>query len=160
MIVGDFNCDLLPENCTPLSRAILSLMNTNLLHQLISVPTRVTPHSKSLIDHVFSSILDEHQKTGVVKTHISDHYLIFTYFGYTQVKNKHVNKVIEVLKKILLLCYIFIQNLPFDEILNDTTRIMLRSKSCQWVTGDLIEAMNRRDWFYKMATKPSNHESS
>ena len=38
---------------------------------------------------------DEHKKTGVVKTHISDHYLIFTVFGYTKVENKHVDNVIE-----------------------------------------------------------------
>ena len=87
MSVGDFNCDLLPENNNSLSRALTSVMDTNILHQLINLPTRVTPHAKSLIDHVFSSIPDEHQMTGVVKTHISDHYLIFTVLGQSKAKN-------------------------------------------------------------------------
>lgn len=186
IIIGDFNCDLLPEICTPFSRALLSLMDTNLLHQLISVPTRVTPHTKSLIDHVFSSIPEEHQHTGVVKTHISDHYLIFTVFGYARAKQKNDDNIIEYR------CFrhfsndnfvIMLQNLPFNEILNDkdpnhawqcwvdllisavnkhapVKRKRIRSKLCPWITGDLIEAMNRRDWLYTMATKPSNPDSS
>ena len=36
----------------------------------------------------------------------------------------------------------------------------LRSKLCPWVTGDLIDAMNTRDWYYKMSKKDDNPQNS
>ena len=76
-----------------------------------------------------------------------------------------------------------LQNLPFDAILNyhnlnhawqywhdlymkavnehaPLKRKRMRSKLCPWINGDLIEAMNKRDWYHKMATKPNNPEST
>ena len=122
--------------------------------------------------------------TGVVKTHISDHYLIFTVLGQSKAKNEQLCNVTEYR------CYrnfsqedfiSMLQNLPFDAILNDHNlnhawqswhdlymkavnehaplkRKRMRSKLCPWINGDLIEAMNKRDWYHKMATKPNNPE--
>ena len=186
IMVGDFNCDLLPDNLNSQSRSLLSVMDTNLLHQLIDVPTRVSPNSKSLIDHVYSSNPEEHQMTGVFETHISDHYLTFTVFGTTKVETKHFDNVIEYR------CYRnfsqenftnMLQNSPFLDIVDDSDvnnalnrwydlymaavnkhaplkKKRLRSKLCPWVTGDLIDTMKKRDWYYKMTKKVNDPQNS
>ena len=186
ILVGDFNCDLLPKNLNPESRNLLSVMDTNLLHQLIDVPTRVTPNSKSLIDHVYSSNPEEHQLTGVFETHISDHYMTFTVYGNTKVETKHLENVIEYrcYRKFSEGNFInMLKNLPFLDVMEDTNpnnalktwydlymtavnehaplkRKRLRSKLCPWVTGDLIDTMNKRDWYFKMSKKASNPQNS
>ena len=184
VIVGDFNCDLIPENHNALSRTLSFSMDSNLLHQP-TVPTRVTPHSKSLIDHVFTSVPDDHPMTGVVKTHISDHYLIFTVLGQFNGNKNKFDNVIEYrcYSNFSLENFIStLENMAFDSILNENDvnqawqmwydlymravnehapikKKRIRSKLCPWVNGELIEAMNKRDWYHKMATKHDNPES-
>ena len=46
------------------------------LDQLISEPTRVTNKTSSCIDHIYTSMPDEHRKSGVIKKTCSDHYII------------------------------------------------------------------------------------
>ena len=45
--------------------------------QLIQEPTRVTKNTKSLIDHFFTNKRENIVTTGVSKTTVSDHYLIY-----------------------------------------------------------------------------------
>ena len=60
----------------------------------ISLPTRVTDHSATLIDNIFSSVLDD-SKSGVIINNISDHQMIYTYS--TEKKySPHQSKFIEV----------------------------------------------------------------
>ena len=44
----------------------------------ISLPTRLTDHSATLMDNIFSTVLDDH-KSGVIVNTISDHQMIYTY---------------------------------------------------------------------------------
>ena len=46
--------------------------------QLVSEATRVTPDTKTLIDYILCSMCDLHLETCVVKTCLSDHYLVKT----------------------------------------------------------------------------------
>ena len=57
---------------------IFMLENMFMLKQLILSPTRVTMTSSSLLDIILSSNPDEHTESGVYKTMLSDHYLIYT----------------------------------------------------------------------------------
>ena len=60
----------------------------------ISLPTRVTDHSATLIDNIFSTVLDD-SKSGVITNNISDHQMIYTYS--TEKKySPHQSKFIEV----------------------------------------------------------------
>ena len=74
VLMGDFNIDLLnTTSCT----AADEFLNNNLSHCLkphITCPTRVTYHSKTLIDNIFSNIVnDPVQISGNLICAISDH---------------------------------------------------------------------------------------
>ena len=77
-LCGDFNIDLLkihqkPNYCTFYD----NLISSGYLPR-ISLPTRLTDHSATLIDNIFSTVLDDH-KSGVIVNTISDHQMIYTY---------------------------------------------------------------------------------
>ena len=58
----------------------------------ISLPTRVTDHSATLIDNIFSTVLDD-SKSGVIIDNISDHQMIYTYSTekkYPPLKSKFI----------------------------------------------------------------------
>ena len=75
LIVGDLNCNMLNDN--PLSKKIDMLCENLQLIQNISKPTRVTPHSKTLIDLIFTSKNIGTMQAGVQTLGLSDHSLIY-----------------------------------------------------------------------------------
>ena len=74
LVMGDFNCDLLSGNLDSKTQTLVSTMDRSLLTQLIVSPTRVTMTSRTLIDHMYTTCGDNHVLSGVVKTHVSDHF--------------------------------------------------------------------------------------
>ena len=52
-------------------------MYSNGFYPLISKPTRITSHSATLIDNIFSNDLDNHKFSGILWSDISDHLPIF-----------------------------------------------------------------------------------
>ena len=59
----------------------ISDMNSAGLHPLISLPTRITPHSATLIDNIFTSDISTNVSSGVLFSSISDHLPAFAFFG-------------------------------------------------------------------------------
>ena len=57
--------------------ALQDLCDSVNLSQLIKEPTRVTETSSTLIDVIMTTSTDFVERSGVVKTHISDHYLVY-----------------------------------------------------------------------------------
>ena len=55
----------------------MSLYDEYQYNQLIKEPTRVTKSSKSLIDHVTTTVPERVRKSGVCHLSISDHNLIY-----------------------------------------------------------------------------------
>ena len=51
------------------------------MKQLVEVPTRVTIHSSSLLDVIFSTNHLSHMVSGTYQTGISDHYIIYTVYN-------------------------------------------------------------------------------
>ena len=78
MIMGDFNINLLSNNNAGPDNFLDNLLQASLL-PLISKPTRVTTHSSTLIDNIFTN-LKPFPKSGIVVSDISDHFLIFAHF--------------------------------------------------------------------------------
>ena len=78
-MVGDLNCDLLVSSSK--SRTLNNLCTSRNMKQLITQPTRVTETSKSLIDIIFTSNPAIIVHSGIVETHISDHFLVFAAFN-------------------------------------------------------------------------------
>ena len=77
MLMGDFNIDLLKYDTNKDSTMFLDIMYTNFLLPYITIPTRVTTHSKTLIDNIFSSNIEDGLISGNIITTISDHYAQF-----------------------------------------------------------------------------------
>ena len=73
-IMGDFNINLLDHNLSaPVENFINQMISKNFL-PIINRPTRVTPHSCTLIDNIFFNTVDEVESSGVITTNISHHY--------------------------------------------------------------------------------------
>lgn len=73
ILMGDFNLDLLKyDNCSKISN-FLDMMYSNSLFPYITGPTRITDHSQTLIDNIFSSFLLDNVDSGNIVTTISDH---------------------------------------------------------------------------------------
>ena len=91
ILLGDFNKNLFEDN---LDREWQNLTLSLGLTQLISQPTRVTPSSKTLIDHIYTSNEDNISSVRVNKQTISDHYAIFGNRKLNSVVNSHSHQTI------------------------------------------------------------------
>ena len=69
ILMGDFNIDLSKANKS--WTQTYSLFN---LSQIINCPTRVTPSSRALIDHIYSSNPSHIHEICIPVTGVSDHY--------------------------------------------------------------------------------------
>jgi len=74
-LCGDFNIEYEHHNQT---KCFIDAMFTLGLLPLISVPTRITPTSETLIDNIFTNVICTNHHSGVLITDISDHLPIFT----------------------------------------------------------------------------------
>jgi hypothetical protein len=74
-IAGDFNIDLLNQN-NNLTSQFLNNMYSNNLVPFINLPTRITDHSATLIDNIFTNSR-KIIKSAILQCDISDHFPIF-----------------------------------------------------------------------------------
>ena len=99
ILLGDTNCDFCTETgCTNQSKSpvpghtkrLKDLYQSFGLTQLISEPTRETENTSTLIDHIAVSNTNNIVESGVVKTAISDHYVVYSVRKYQgAIKNNH-----------------------------------------------------------------------
>ena len=76
-MMGDFNINLLDHNLSPPVEYFINQMISKNFLPTINRPTRLTPHSCTLIDNIFCNRVDEAESSGVITTNISDHYPVF-----------------------------------------------------------------------------------
>ena len=171
IILGDFNCDFMPDCCDSNYNELRNISDIYNLTQLIESPTRVTLHSSSLIDLIFTNRPDRVVCSGVAHLGISDHSLIYVYRklsipseskGDNNVRIRYFNKFDSDLFRN------DIQAQPWDDILkienpNDIwikwkfmflkvcdkhaptrTRRIRKSKS-PWISAHLKDLMHHRD---------------
>ena len=72
-LTGDFNIDLLNYNENQLTNEFLDSLASNCIIPYILQPTRLTSHSKTLIDNIFSNELSCEEISGNITATISDH---------------------------------------------------------------------------------------
>ena len=79
-LAGDFNINRLNHDTHQLTAEFLNTMYSNSFIPLINKPTRVTEHSATLIDNVFSNGLTNiiHSFQGILISDITDHFPVFT----------------------------------------------------------------------------------
>ena len=80
VIMGDFNTNLLDFENREVSQFKDSTVGKSLL-SLIKMPTRITSHSKTLIDNIFTNDNENYLKSGNLSCSISDHLPQFAMFN-------------------------------------------------------------------------------
>ena len=80
IIAGDFNLNLLDINRKPIVCNFFDTFITENFLPTITVPTRITASSATLIDNLFKKVTNKNYKTssGVITTKISDHFPCYT----------------------------------------------------------------------------------
>ena len=76
-IMGDFNFDLLKYNENAGPARLLDELSSTGFQPLISKPTRITPHTSSIIDNIFTNDICTEISSGLILSSISDHFPIF-----------------------------------------------------------------------------------
>jgi hypothetical protein len=76
--VGDYNIDLLKHQTHLPTNDFININFANTLSPFINKPTRITEHSASLIDNIFSNTPSSFNDiSGIIPSDISDHFPIF-----------------------------------------------------------------------------------
>ena len=95
ILVGDFNIDLLKIHHKASAKEFLDILMANSFLPKITMPTRLTENSGTLIDNCFIKLTDEFSKTtaGILYDNISDHqpyFVTLDYFKTLQNKKRYV----------------------------------------------------------------------
>ena len=80
-IMGDFNLDLLKSGTHRPTTDVLEGFYSGGFYPLVSLPTRITDTSATLIDNIWTNNLDNEIKSGLVTVRISDHLPIYSFIG-------------------------------------------------------------------------------
>ena len=81
-ITGDFNIDLLKSDTHSPTKQFIDTMYSLGLYPLITRPSRITSHSATLIDNIFTNELRHENISGLVLNDITDHLPVFTLYDY------------------------------------------------------------------------------
>ena len=79
-IMGDLNINLLRRNDAHVCQ-LLNLFYSYYYYPTITKPTRVTPTTATLIDHIWTNNMENYETSGIIYTTISDHFPIFSSFS-------------------------------------------------------------------------------
>ncbi|PFX28251.1 hypothetical protein AWC38_SpisGene7016 [Stylophora pistillata] len=88
VLIGDFNCELMPNSSNINGRRVKNIMQSFDLKNVISGPTRVTDHSESLLDLIITSQPSKVDKSSSIDIGISDHHLVYAVLRLARNKGK------------------------------------------------------------------------
>ena len=80
-IMGDFNVDLLRSGQAGPSPDLLGEFMAEGFYPLISLPSRITDHSATLIDNIWTNNVQARVASGLVTVRLSDHLPVFSFIG-------------------------------------------------------------------------------
>ena len=86
-MLGDFNIDLLRDSSNLEVENFIDTFQSNLLIPTVTLPTRITKNSKTLIDNIISSPSKFQILSGNLTVGISDHLPQFLMYGNDAYKN-------------------------------------------------------------------------
>ena len=72
-ILGDFNIDFLKANVHSLTEEYLDMLFTNGILPIITKATRITDHTATLIDHIYTNTPIPQLVSGILTVDVSDH---------------------------------------------------------------------------------------
>ena len=88
-LFGDFNLDLLQQN--DYIQEFINLMYNYSLFPLTTLPIRIIPTSATLIDHIWSSLVEHNLANYIIKTDVTDHYPVLSILNVTNPNNPHLH---------------------------------------------------------------------
>ena len=91
--MGDFNIDLLKYDHNTDSASFLGSLYSSFLLLYISAPSRVTTHSRTLIDNSFPSNIEDGLISCNIISTISDHYAQFLLRKNMKIKQKETTDI-------------------------------------------------------------------
>ena len=180
MIVGDTNCNLLPQMTDRNAEHLEFITETYRYIQLIDQPKRINTTSRTLIDHIFSNKPDIITTHGVLYIGISDHSLTYAIHKHNtrktdpkiiesrQFKNFDREAFIDDIKETSFHLASLLDDPNemweawkslFLEIVNKHAPIRKRkvkSKSSPWISPELRQKMKKRDFLKKQAVKQNS----
>ena len=81
-ITGDFNIDLIKQDAHSQTKHFIDTIFSMGLFPLITKPSRITNHSATLIDNIFTNNTQHKNISGLVINDITDHLPVFAVYGY------------------------------------------------------------------------------
>ena len=186
IICGDYNIDLLKVKKHKLTAEFIDTMFSMNMYPLITKPTRITAYSATLIDNIFTNILDNSTISGLLLNDTSDHLPVFMVYETNCHKNKNrdsfsYKRVITEKSKVALrndLASQTWQNVCNEQDVNTAynsfveTFIMLYNNNCPiikykkndgaktpWMTKGLLNACRKKNNLYKHFLKYRTNEA-
>jgi exonuclease III len=178
VIVGDVNIDLLKINSHRQSNAYLDSMISNGLIPTITLPTRVTDASSTLIDHIFVNISSSQHMSGTITSDITDHFINFLltpttaskvkspkYVTFRRFTTENIASLQESLATTDWSSVMSCQNVDmgyekFSVIYKEKLDIHIpiktmcfnkfKHKKEPWISNGIINSIKRKDKLYKM----------
>ena len=177
VLLGDFNIDLLKYRKDHNAADFLDQMYSTSLVPQITSPTRITSHSRTLTDNIFSTVTSENAMSGNIVTSISDHltqFLPIDQFKTNNNKNIYQRNFKSFNQQIFLED---IQNLNWNNILefeekdvnNSFNEFFLmietlldiyaqiqkltKAESKPWLTTGTMTSIKKKNIIYKKFTK-------
>ena len=87
-ILGDMNIDLLKHHTHQQTGGYLDMLNSHDLLPVITKPTRITNHTATLIDHIYTNTVNS-LVSGILTIDISDHLPVFCMVDIKLKKQNH-----------------------------------------------------------------------
>ena len=91
------------------------------MKQLVTVPTRVTLNTSSLLYIIFSTDHESHTITGVYHASLSDHYMIYTVYGRVRTTHDSNSKVLMFINYKKFSPELFINDILACDCIHDTS---------------------------------------
>jgi len=119
-IVGDFNLDVLKYGSQDQVTTYIDSLFTSGFLQTVTLPTRCTPHSATLIDHIITNTTQPSYTNYIITQQISDHFPFITLTNSTHQKLKKTTHTFSDFSELNINSFKEnLSNLSWNETLNE-----------------------------------------
>ena len=94
-VCGDVNIAILKHESNIAAKSFLDTMYSIGLYPLIDRPTRISNHSFSLIDNIFTNVVNQTTLSGILLSDITDHLPIFVLCNYPTHIQRNSNRYVK-----------------------------------------------------------------
>ena len=115
-LVGDLNIDLIKHDTDKHGQELINMTTSHGFLQVISRPTRITDHTATLIDHIYTNKIQDVYSCGVIACDISDHLVTYVNIALCEKLNHNTTNFSKGYSK-----FTEANTQKFRDLLNDET---------------------------------------